>query len=269
MDPEQQKQYMQQYQNNHRNPAMMPTGSPTFKFTLDFTKAQVNVLKASDGDQYDHFGYAVALRTDVAAVGAYGHHAAGAVYVYALNNPVGNIQPLSWEQRFKLQGSDANDNSYFGYSLAMNTNRTIFVGAYRASQQSMVGAGAVYVFEEDKKRKYSEVRKLSAFVPTSHEYFGCAISADNQWVLVGAYGNSDGGRGTNAGAVYFFSKTQGTYQNFAKIYASDASSYDLFGSAVAINGYIAVVGAHGDDKAAGSSSGSAYIFRYHQYTSTT
>lgn len=259
--------YLQQlwYQSQQ----VVPTGSPTFRYTIDFNKAQVNELKASDGDQYDHFGYAVALRTDMAAVGAYGHGGTGAVYVYALNHPVGSQQPLSWDQRHKLLPSDSSDNSYYGYAVAMNNNRTIFVGAYRANEQTIVGAGAVYVYDENNRRKYVQSTKINAFVPVAHEYFGCAIACDKNWLMVGAYGNSDNGRGTNAGAVYMYYNQKGLgYSNAAKLYASDASAYDLFGSAVSISGSIAVVGAHGDDKASGTASGAAYVYRYNDKTSS-
>jgi FG-GAP repeat len=46
----------------------------------------------------------------------------------------------------------------------------------------------------------------------------------------------------------------------AKLTASDAAAGDLFGSNVAINGETAVVGARGDDTAAGTNAGSAYVF---------
>ena len=71
----------------------------------------MNVIKANDGDQYDHFGFAVALRTDVAVVGAYGHSGSGAAYVYTLDNPVGNKEGLSWDQTAKFTASDPTYNA--------------------------------------------------------------------------------------------------------------------------------------------------------------
>ena len=51
-----------------------------------------------------------------------------------------------------------------------------------------------------------------------------------------------------------------TYEEIAKLVASDAASYDWFGSSVAIDGGTVVVGASGDDDDGGNS-GSAYVFR--------
>ena len=224
----------------------------------------------SGGDQYDHFGYSVAVRPQVAVVGAYGHGGKGAAVVFSLHNPPGGgSNALSWDETQKLTASDASDNAYFGYSVAMN-NYTIIVGAYRSQQQKLAGAGAVYIFERNKRGKYVQTHKLTSFVPTGHEYFGCAVASDGYFTLVGAYGNNDGGRGTNAGVVYVFSNrvNENTYTDSARLYASDASSYDLFGSAVALDHYVAVVGAHGDDDVAGTASGSAYVYRYNDKSMT-
>ena len=50
------------------------------------------------------------------------------------------------------------------------------------------------------------------------------------------------------------------YQDLAKLAAGDAATGDNFGISVAIDGNTVVIGAYGDDDA-GSSSGSAYVFR--------
>jgi len=195
-------------------------------------------------------------------VGAYGHRGTGAAYVYSLNNPIGNKNTLSWDQESRLTGSDVGENSYFGYAVTMN-NDTIYVGAYRSEQQSLVGAGAVYVFDRNRKGMYVQTHKLTSFTPAGHEYFGCAVASSGVFTLIGAYGGNDGGRGTNSGLVYVFvNHDKTTYTDVARLYATDASTYDLFGSSVALHKYVAVIGAHGDDEAAGTASGSAYVFRY-------
>jgi hypothetical protein len=46
----------------------------------------------------------------------------------------------------------------------------------------------------------------------------------------------------------------------AKLTASDAADFDIFGYSVAVSGDTAVIGAYGDDHAGGNSAGSAYVF---------
>ena len=78
---------------------------------------------------------------------------------------------------------------------------------------------------------------------------------------------TDGSSIPSTGAISIFSnfrgKTWGSSVSETKLLASDGASGDLFGSSVSISsdGLTAIVGAWGDDDN-GSSSGSAYIFKY-------
>ena len=66
----------------------------------------------------------------------------------------------------------------------------------------------------------------------------------------------------NGEAAYVFRTTDGgaTYDQLAKLTASDAAASDRFGCSVAIDGNTVVVGSPHDDDA-GAWSGSAYVFR--------
>ena len=91
-----------------------------------------------------------------------------------------------------------------------------------------------------------------------------AIEGDT--IVVGAYrdGNTSGAPyyvgGTGAAYVYRTTDGGATYNQVAKLTASDAAEWDRFGWSVAIEGDTIVVGAHYDDDG-GSNSGSAYVFR--------
>ncbi|MHC4789514.1 MAG: FG-GAP repeat protein, partial [Planctomycetota bacterium] len=63
----------------------------------------------------------------------------------------------------------------------------------------------------------------------------------------------------DAGAAYPVTIDPTVVNEDAKLTASDAAAYDLFGS-VALSGDTAVVGAPGDDHASGTDAGSAYVF---------
>ena len=239
-------------------PSSVPTGTPTFVVSTRFSESQVNVLMASDGYRDAHFGHAVVVQNHRAAIGAYAEGNQGSTYVFKLSNPPdGNV--LRWEQVGIVSSKDISDD-YFGYAVALN-NETLFVGAYR-SDMSATSCGAVYVFHPDVTgTSYEQEAILTSFDPSNNEYFGYALSSHGMFTAVGAYGNND--RASNAGVVYVFSKQSNNagFVNSARLYATDASAHDLFGSAVSLHQNVIIVGAHGDESK-GTASGSAYIYTY-------
>jgi hypothetical protein len=95
----------------------------------------------------------------------------------------------------------------------------------------------------------------------SYDWFGNSVAIDGNLALVGAPGDDD--NGWDSGSAYIYRFDGSSWQEEAKLLASDGASYDWFGNSVAIDGNLALVGAYGDDDN-GSNSGSEYI-----YSSTT
>jgi hypothetical protein len=89
------------------------------------------------------------------------------------------------------------------------------------------------------------------------------VAIDGNTALIGAYGDDD--NGDYSGSAYIFRFNGSTWVQEAKLLASDGAAYDYFGYSVAIYGNTALVGAESDDDN-GSSSGSAYIFRFNGST---
>jgi len=170
---------------------------------------------------------------------------------------------IDYTQLAKLTASDAAEDDNFGWSVAID-GATVVVGVYRKNSHT----GAVYVFRtSDGGATYDEVAKLTTNDATAGDEFGYRLSIDGDTVVVGARyaGIGDYYR---RGAVYVFRTTDGgaTYDQVAKLTASDAAAYDQFGWSVAIDGDTVVVGAYTDDDASDCTStwcesGSAYVFR--------
>ena len=97
--------------------------------------------------------------------------------------------------------------------------------------------------------------KLTACVPScgGSDFFGNSVAIDGDTIVVGAHGAGTGG------AAYVLRTSDGgaTYDEVAKLTASDAASSDRFGYSVAIDGNTIVVGAYRK----GSWTGAAYVFR--------
>ena len=109
------------------------------------------------------------------------------------------------------------------------------IGAYNAGT-----GGAVYVLRASDG---AELAKLTASDAAYFDYFGRSVAIDGNTIVVGATSDDDGG--PNSGSVYVFEKsTWGTYDQVAKLTASDAAAGDTFGESVAIDGGTVVVGAN-------------------------
>merc|ERR1719152_960403 len=91
------------------------------------------------------------------------------------------------------------------------------------------------------------------------DYFGRSVAIDGNTIVVGADGDDDAGSKTGVAYVFRTSDSGASYDQVAKLTASDAAASDQFGYSVAIDGGTVVVGARYDDDG-GASSGSAYVF---------
>ncbi|HLA84673.1 MAG TPA: Ig-like domain-containing protein, partial [Thermoguttaceae bacterium] len=99
------------------------------------------------------------------------------------------------------------------------------------------------------------IAKLVAADGSPDDHFGSSgVSISGNRALVGAYGDDD--RGLRSGSAYVFATAPSGWVQLTKLTASDGTSDDYFGFSVAIDGSIAVVGAHADN----NFSGAAYVF---------
>jgi hypothetical protein len=105
--------------------------------------------------------------------------------------------------------------------------------------------------------------KLLANDGAASDYFGYSVSVSGDAAIAGAYYDDD--NGSSSGSAYVFRFNGSTWSQEAKLTASDGAASDYFGRDVAISGDVALAGAYGDDDN-GSSSGSAYVFRFNGST---
>ncbi|CAH0379937.1 unnamed protein product [Pelagomonas calceolata] len=152
-----------------------------------------------------------------------------------------------FSERVKMAASDAAAGDKFGYSVAIDGD-TVVIGAPYAGSWS----GSVYVLRASDG---AELAKLTASDAAAGDLFGSSVAIDGSTIVVGATNDDDAG--SNSGSVYVFEKsTWGTYDQVAKLTASDAAANDLFGSSVAIDGATIVIGA-----SSAGTGGAVYVFR--------
>ena len=152
----------------------------------------------TDGSEYDHFGYDVAISDHYAVVGAYADDAkgsnSGSAYVFE------NIN-AQWEQVAKLIPSTGVQEDYFGQDVSISGN-TIFIGAYGDDEKSSK-AGAAYLFQRIQEQ-WKEMNKIVASDGDANDYFGFSVSISGQQAVVGAYGDEDNGGASGSIYVYDF-----------------------------------------------------------------
>lgn len=90
------------------------------------------------------------------------------------------------------------------------------------------------------------------------DLFGETVALEGTWMAVGAPGKDV--FGTESGAVYLFELRGGAWVQTQMIAPTLSVDYDLFGSSIAMDQDVLVVGAYGTSDV-GLSSGAAYVYR--------
>jgi hypothetical protein len=222
-----------------------------YPVTIDPTLSQEAKLTAGDAASDDQFGAAVGISGETAVVGAPVDDTAagpnaGSAYVFVRSG-------TSWSQQAKLTASDAAVFDLFGRALAVSGD-TVVIGAPSDDTDAGREAGSAYVFVRS-GTSWSQQSKLTASDAAASDTFGLSVAVSGDMAVVGAI-SDDTDAGPDAGSAYVFARSGTGWSQQAKLTASDAAVFDLFGRAVAVSGDTAVVGAQFGDTVAGS----AYVF---------
>jgi len=243
----------------------------------------------------DAFGSACAMNEDgtLLVVGASDETvasvaAAGAIHIFEYDDASAafiHVQKISAPPPQNFAGLVVGNPGIglFGWSVAISGD-TIVVGAPIASVPGApVFAGRVYVFQRnlednlwgttatfDDEEGGGVVtyrvpnRVLRASDQEDIGYFGGAVHVtvvsglqNNTRIVVGSPFQG----AANQGAVYVFEGTGSTIAEVQKLTLEDAVAQDQFGSQVAIDGDVVVVGAQNADTAAAVNAGTALVFR--------
>ncbi|MEE8156073.1 MAG: hypothetical protein V3T53_14060 [Phycisphaerales bacterium] len=226
-----------------------------------------------------HFGNAVAIDNDILVVGAKdddsGAVHAGAVYLYRFVDG-------QWQFDLQLLPSDIEDFQMFGFSVAIDGD-VIVVGSKREDEHldkggTIVDIGAVYVFRFNGESWLEEARLIASDFFIFDE-LGSAIDLEGNRILVGAHQegtacdddpNHNIQKNCRSGAAYVFEYDGVKWTETTKIVPPDTHVGDRFGSAVDLQGDVAVIGSWNSGNTAGpcppncatDGHGAAYIYRF-------
>ena len=162
-------------------------------------------ITASDGEENDQFGIAVAIDAagDRVIVGAWADddddngNNAGSAYIFTRSG-------AAWNEEDKIIASDGAPEDLFGVAVAIDAagNRAI-IGAYFDDDDDDDNgneSGSAYIFSRS-GTAWTEEQKIIAMDRAADDQFGVAVSIDapGDRVIVGAWADDDDGNGNNVG----------------------------------------------------------------------
>ncbi|MBL9118446.1 MAG: FG-GAP repeat protein [Phycisphaerae bacterium] len=208
-------------------------------------------LVAPDAGSFDQFGWSISVEQDRLLVGARhdddGGLDAGSAYVF-------HRLESGWQFEAKLSAFDGGPYDLFGASVALSGNRAV-IGAPNDDLYGW-GSGSAYVFRRSSRGWISDA-KLKATDQSWSAEFGQAVDIDGGTIVIGAWGDDEGG--PDAGAAYVFREEDGVWAEEQKLLSDDGVAGDLFGCSVSVRGHNILVGAP-LASATGPASGAAVRF---------
>ena len=233
---------------SYLNDASGPDSGAAYVFTRSGTTWSEQIkLVASDAEQYDFFGYDVALAGDTAVIGApLDDHAVGynegSAYVFVRLD-------ASWvEQQKLLPEIDANALE-FGRSVAASGD----TAAVRGFKWGQAKTSTVHVFVRSGST-WSLEQQLTPGDggPSYYPHFGTDVALFED-ILVASV--------PQEGVISVYERSGTTWSGPQTITALGVEINDWFGGSVAVEGDTLVAGAQDDDHAGGIDAGSAYVFQ--------
>lgn len=239
---------------------------------------EVQKIVASDRKANAYFGYDVAINNGYIAIGAPGESldangadsipGAGSVYIFEQQ------ASGTWVEMEKLVSYERSMADAYGRVVDLDGDY-LAISAVREDEgltagNSVYNSGAVYIYKLS-GASFGFEQKLVASDRGASDEFGYSIALQGNRLVVGAHYEDEDENGLStfsyAGSAYIFSRTGSLWTEDQKIVASDRAEQDVFGSSVAIDNDVIVVGAIGEDEdETGSNflsgSGSVYVFNY-------
>lgn len=158
-------------------------------------------LIAQFGGSNDGFGFSVSISGDLVVAGAWrddiGENSnQGSAYAFLRTGS-------AWTELAKFVASDGAAADQFGYSIAV-AGDLIVVGARDDDVGIAQSQGSAYAFRRDGSA-ITPINKLVASDGAANDFFGGAVAATNQVVMIGAYVD-DVVNNANQGSVYAFQR---------------------------------------------------------------
>jgi hypothetical protein len=220
-------------------------------------------LTGSSPEALSEFGGAVGLDAATAIIGSAKRRQgtsdnAGAALAFVL-------EPLDDEisqETDVLSATAAAANDGFGSAVGLSGDNTL-IGLPLADPGADLNAGEVSAFERDPDTQvFDNEMTLTAGDKTAQDNFGAAVSVDADTAVIGAP-DADIGGDAAAGGAYIFSRdpVDGDWDQSDKLTAgADVNAMDEFGTSVAVDGDIILIGVPFHNPNTSPAGGAAFLF---------
>jgi len=211
-------------------------------------------IVATDPDDLDAFGQAVAIDGTFVAVGAPGEDTLGTDY--------GKVYVFTTANEIKLTSPAGGLPEMYGMAVDID-GTTLAVGGSYLDAACSFSCGAVYLYERSGTEWLLDTTIDYTYAGAAEDAeFGSVLALDGNTLLVGAP-YDDTVNAADAGAAYVFFRDNGVWSLQQKLHAESLQNAadDRFGAAVGLEGNFAVIGAPDAEAAGGDPlAGSACVF---------
>jgi hypothetical protein len=218
-----------------------------YRFDGDTWQPDPAPLLPAPGSDDHRFGAAVALRGNVALIGAPGEYGAlpGSAHVFRFDGE-------DWLLEADLAGWSGASGDGFGHAVALDADYA-FVGA---PNHNATGGVYVYAYDAGSGNWVDDFRVLPSD-GAADDSFGVCLAQAGAILMIGAPGHD--APMADSGAMYAFERVAGGWNELHQISDPGAYQDDQFGLAVALRGDSAFIGAPFDDNV-GLDAGAVYVF---------
>lgn len=220
--------------------------------------AVATLLPQGGNSNFNSFGARVAISGDHVVVGAFSDDNSGigpafqhSGSAYIFKKDLGGTN--NWGLARRITASSITEDANFGVCVSIDGDRVV-VGARSEriikGSTTMYGVGAAYLFSKNNGGvdQWGLEKKLTADVRNG-SHFGSSVALRGSTIVVGGLGDYLNYKNEDsvsyAGSAWVFSENRGGVGNWgqtAKIHAPDRDKDEYFGSAVALNDTLILVG---------------------------
>ena len=215
---------------------------------------EADKISPTDGEANDTFGREIESDSGIMLVSAssdsqFGLNS-GSVYVFQ------EQMDGAWLEVHNITPDDLQPFDFFGGSLLFQDN-TAFISSSGAAG---IAPGNVYVYQMITPMQWLQLDKFTSNEALPVDGFGVSLARSGDLLAVGAFGRED--LGIASGAAYIFRRdVSGNWIQEAKLLPDDGEASDNFGSAIAIQGDICIIGAPATFDQTQSGLGTVYVFQ--------
>ena len=173
-------------------------------------------------------------------------------WINATAYPPNHIEEI---ELVKLKAQTPGDDARLGHSVSIDGDYIVSSEPRDAGNGTHSGAVIVY---KRAGNDWNFVQKLAASNGNAGDKLGDEVSISGDYLIAGSMLEDTGA--ADAGMVYVFKNTAGTWAEVQQLQPSDSMIYDYFGKNVSISGDYLIAGAYTKDTG-GTNTGAAYFFK--------